>query len=57
VLEAMKLAPFMGISVSGKDDGKCLALLSAIDKEHKKDATQRVKGMRELKNLECSMVL
>ena len=53
----MKLDPFMGISISGKDERKCLALLSTIDKEHKKDATQRVKGMRELKNLECSMVL
>jgi hypothetical protein len=61
----MKLAPFMGISVSGKDEKKYLALLSAIDKEHKKDAaavkreaaTQRVKGLRELKNLDCSMVL
>jgi hypothetical protein len=38
VLQAMKLAPFMGISVSGKDENKSLALLSAIDKEHKKDA-------------------
>jgi hypothetical protein len=65
VLQAMKLAPFMGISVSGKDENKSLALLSAIDKEHKKDAaavkreaaTQRVKGLRELKNLDCSMVL
>jgi hypothetical protein len=65
VLQAMKLAPFMGISVGGKDENKCLALLSAIDKEHKKDAaavkreaaTQRVKGLRELKNLDCSMVL
>jgi hypothetical protein len=66
MLEAMKL---MGISVSGKDERKCLALLSAIDKEHKKEAaavqkelkreaaTQRVKGTRKLKNLECSMVL
>jgi hypothetical protein len=65
VLQVMKLAPFMGISVSGKDENKYLALLSAIDKEHKKDvaavkreaATQRVKGLRELKNLDCSMVL
>jgi hypothetical protein len=50
VLQAMKLAPFMGISVSGKDENKCLALLSAIDKEHKKDAAavKRVEGAQKL---------
>jgi hypothetical protein len=53
----MKLAPLLGFSVGG-DEKKCLDLFSTIDKEHKKEAAAcKVKGKRELKNLECSMVM
>jgi hypothetical protein len=49
VLSVMKVAPVMGLSWGG-DDKKMLDLLSARDKRERK-----VKGMRELKNLDCSM--
>jgi hypothetical protein len=49
VLSLMKVAPVMGLTWGG-DDKKMLDLLSARDKRERK-----VKGMRELKNLDCSL--
>jgi hypothetical protein len=49
VLEAMKCAPVVGMSWGG-DDKKLLDLFSAMENKEPK-----VKGLRELKNLDCSM--
>jgi hypothetical protein len=49
VLEAMKCAPVVGMSWGG-DDKKLLDTFSAMENKEPK-----VKGMRELKNLDCSM--
>jgi hypothetical protein len=49
VLEAMKCAPVVGMSWGG-DDKKLLDTFSAMENKEPK-----VKGLRELKNLDCSM--
>jgi hypothetical protein len=53
VIRMMNFAPVVGLSWGG-DDKSMLNLLSKIEKEKWKLATPKVKGKRELKNLECS---
>jgi hypothetical protein len=49
VLDMMNVAPVVGMSWGG-DDKKLLDLFSVTDKRE-----QKAKGMRELKNLDCSI--
>ena len=50
----MNFASMMGLSWGG-DDKSLLNLFSAIDKEKRKSVSvSKVKGLRELNNLECT---
>ena len=52
VIRMMNFAPVVGLSWGG-DDKRMLNLLSKIEKEKRELAAPKVKGKRELKNLEC----
>ena len=54
VIRTMNFAPVVGLSRGG-DDKRMLNLLSGIEKEKRELAAPKVKGKRELKNLECSL--
>jgi hypothetical protein len=54
VIHIMNFAPVVGLSWGG-DDKRMLNLLSGIEKEKRELAAPKVKGKRELKNLECSL--
>jgi hypothetical protein len=53
VIRTVNFAPVVGLSWGG-DDKRMLNLLSKIEKEKRELANPKVKGKRELKNLECS---
>jgi hypothetical protein len=53
VISTMNFAPVVGLSWGG-DDKRMLNLLSKIEKDKQELAAPKVKGKRELKNLECS---
>jgi hypothetical protein len=54
VIHSMNFAPMVGLSWGG-DDKRMLNLLSGIEKEKRELAAPKVKGKRELKNLDCSL--
>jgi hypothetical protein len=54
VIRTLNFAPVVGLSWGGEDK-RMLNLLSEIEKEKRELAAPKVKGKRELKNLECSL--
>ena len=52
VIRTMNFVPVLGLSWGG-DDKRMLNLVSKIEKEKRELAAPKVKGKRELKNLEC----
>ena len=54
VIDTMNFAPVVGLSWGG-DDKRMLNLLSGIEKEQQELAAPKVKGKRELTNLDCSL--
>jgi hypothetical protein len=54
VIRTFNFAPVVGLSWGGEDK-RMLNLLSEIEKEKRELAAPKVKGKRELKNLECSL--
>ena len=54
VIRTMNFTPVVGLSWGG-DDKRILNLLSGIEKEKRELAAPKVKGKRELKNLDCSL--
>ena len=55
VLDVVKFTSSMGLSCGGGDDEKSLLNLFSNIKEERKPYTSKVKGKRELNNLECSI--
>ena len=55
-LDAMKFPPIVGMTWGGKDN-KMLEMFSAFDKRKPSVdvSTPKVKGLRELKNLDCTL--
>ena len=56
VIRTMNFALVVGLSWGG-DDKRMLNLLSSVEKEKRELSASKVKGMRELKNLDCSLNL
>ena len=55
LLDAVKFASSMGLSCGEGDDEKILLNIFSNIEEERKPYTSKVKGKRELKNLECSI--